>query len=277
MKKVFSLIVGLMIYSSLFAGGLITPKELNVIKGTTKIIDYRWDKEPEKTIPGAMVIFNKDISREVENVGGMALSKSEFEALMSSMGIENTDDIAIVDDNGMMQAARLWWIFKLYGHKGELYILDGQIEAWERYGLPMEAPTKPTTTSNYIAEEINSDLTASLAEVKASINDDSMVTLDTRGKMERVRGHVPNSVFIEWKDNLKADGTYKSKEDLAKLYENAGITKDKKVIMPHCKSAVRSAQTMFALVEILGYTNIKNYDGSWIEYEKSGAPKKLGL
>jgi thiosulfate/3-mercaptopyruvate sulfurtransferase len=279
MKKILGIVMTFLLCSMAFAGGLITPEKVNEIKDREDVVvlDYRWDKVPAKTIPGAMVILNKDVARQVDGINGMVLPKEEFENLMSAKGVEETDTIVIVDDEGMMNATRLWWILNLYGHKGDIFVVDGQIMAWENAGLPMAAPTEPTKESKYVAQEANKDLVADLAEVKKSIDDSEMVVIDTRSKMERIKGHVPNSVFIEWKNNITPEGTYKSKEELAKIYADAGVTKDLKAIMPHCKSAVRSTQTMFALIEILGYDNVKNYDGSWIEYGASDAPKKYGM
>lgn len=279
MKKLAVSIMMVVLYAVSVAGGLITPEKLNKIKSKNDVVvlDYRWDKIPEKTVPGAMVVMNKDFSREISGVKGMVLPKGEFESFMSGLGIKNTDTIVLVDDNGMMNASRLWWILNLYGHKGDVFILDGQIMAWEKSGLPMAAPSKPSKTSKYVAKNANPKLVATLKEVEKSIDDKQMVVVDTRSKLERIKGHIPNSVFIEWKDNLTQDGKYKSKAELKKLYSDAGVTKDLKAVIPHCKSAVRACQTMFALVEILGYDNVKNYDGSWLEYEAAGAPVKYGM
>lgn len=279
MKKILGIVMTFLLCSMAFAGGLITPEKVNEIKDREDVVvlDYRWDKVPAKTIPGAMVILNKDVARQVDGINGMVLPKEDFEKLMSAKGIEETDTIVIVDDEGMMNATRLWWILNLYGHKGDVYVVDGQIMAWEKAGLPMAAPTEPTKESKYAAQEADRHLVADLKDVEKSIEDSGMVVVDTRSKMERIKGHVPNSVFIEWKNNITSEGTYKSKEELTKIYADAGVTKDLKAIMPHCKSAVRSTQTMFALVEILGYDNVMNYDGSWIEYGASGAPKKFGM
>ena len=279
MKKLLTILMGLIFSGLVFAGGLITPSELNKIKDNDDviIIDYRWDKVPEKTIPGAMVVLNKDVSRNVEGTNGMVLPKAEFENLMSGLGIDNNDTIVIVDDSGMMNASRLWWILKLYGHEGDVFIVDGQIMAWEKAGLEMATPSKVSKRTNYVAKDANKDLVVDLADIKETINNNKMVVIDTRSKLERMAGHVPNSVYIEWKNNITPEGTYKSKEELQKIYTDAGVTKDLEVVAPHCKSAVRSTQTMFALVEILGYDNVKNYDGSWLEYGSSDAPKELGM
>lgn len=279
MKKLLTILMGLVLSGLVFAGGLITPSDLNEIKNRDDVVvlDYRWDKVPSKTIPGAMVVLNKDVSRNVEGTNGMVLPKAEFETLMSALGINNDDTIVIADDSGMMNATRLWWILKLYGHEGEIFVLDGQIMAWEKAGLEMSAPSKASKKSNYVAKEADEDLVIDLADIKETIDNNEMVVIDTRSKLERMAGHVPNSVYIEWKKNITPEGTYKSKEELQKIYTDAGVTKDLEVIAPHCKSAVRSTQTMFALVEILGYDNVKNYDGSWLEYGSSDAPKELGM
>ena len=279
MKKLLVLVMIAALYAVSLAGGLITPEKLNEIKDREDVVvlDYRWDKVPAKTIPGAMVVLNKDVAREVGGIQGMVLPKEEFESFMSKMGIENTDTIVVVDDEGMMNATRLWWIANLYGHIGEIFVVDGQIMAWEKAGLPMEAPSKPAKKTNYVAQDAKKSLVASLSDIEKSIDHSDMVVIDTRSKMERVKGHIPNSVFMEWKNNITAEGRYKSIEELQKIYEKAGITKNLKAVMPHCKSAVRSTQTMFALVEILGYDNVKNYDGSWIEYGSSKAPINYGM
>lgn len=279
MKKLLTILMGLILSGLVFAGGLITPTKLNEMKDDSDVVilDYRWDKIPSKTIPGAMVVLNKDVSRNVEGTNGMVLPKAEFETLMSSLGIDNDDTIAIVDDSGMMNATRLWWILKLYGHEGEVFVVDGQIMAWEKAGLDMAAPSKASKKTNYVAKDADEDLVIDLADIKETIDNNEMVVIDTRSKLERMAGHVPNSVYIEWKNNITPEGTYKSKEELQKIYADAGVTKDLEVIAPHCKSAVRSTQTMFALVEILGYDNVKNYDGSWLEYGSSNAPKELGM
>lgn len=267
------------LYAVSVAGGLITPEKLNKIKDKKDVVvlDYRWDKTPEKTIPGAMVVMNKEFSREVNGVNGMVLPKGEFESVMSRLGINNTDTVVIVDDSGMMNATRLWWILNLYGHKGEVFVVDGQIMAWEKSGLPMAAPSQPKGTTKYVAKDANPELVATLKDVEKSIDDNKMAVIDTRSKLERIKGHIPNSTYIEWKNNITEDGKYRSKAELKKLYSDAGITKNLKAVIPHCKSAVRSTQTMFALVEILGYKNVKNYDGSWLEYEAAGTPVKYGM
>lgn len=279
MKKILTILMGLILSGLVFAGGLITPNELNEVKDNSDVIilDYRWDEVPSKTIPGAMVVLNKDISRNIDGINGMVLPKSEFENLMSRLGINNDDTIVITDDSGMMNASRLWWILKLYGHEGEVFIMDGQIMAWEKAGLDMAAPSKASKKTNYVAKEANEDLVIDLTDIEKNIDNNEVVVIDTRSKLERMAGHIPNSVFIEWKNNITPEGTYKSKEELQKIYTDAGVTKDLEVIAPHCKSAVRSTQTMFALVEILGYDNVKNYDGSWLEYGSSDAPKELGM
>ncbi len=279
MKKILTIILGVILSSIVFAGGLITPQKLSEIKDREDvvIIDYRWDKVPAKTIPGAIAILNKDVARTINGINGMILPKEEFEVFMSNLGIEERDTIVIVDDEGMMNATRLWWILKLSGHEGEIFVVDGQIKAWKDAKLPMSAPIATTKKSNYKAHDADKNLVATLDEVVKSIDDSSSIVIDTRSKFERVKGHIPNSVFIEWKNNITPEGTYKNKKDLQKIYTDAGITKDLNSIIPHCKSAVRSTQTMFALVEILGYNNVKNYDGSWIEYEASSAPKAYGM
>lgn len=248
---------------------LISATELNEIKDNVVIVDYRDAKLPGGYIPGAIAIKRADVTAEVNGVPGMLANKEQIEATFSNAGIKNDDTIIIYDDENELWAARLWWVLKVYGHEN-VKLLNGGLAAWKAAGFETVASAATREASTYVAKDANTQLIADIELVKSSFENDNLVVLDTRGEKEWKDGHVPGAVWIEWTNALNEDGTFKSAAELKELYESKGITPDKEAIMPHCKSAVRSSHTMFVLQELLGYDNIRNYDGSWLEYEKSG-------
>ncbi|WP_432663045.1 sulfurtransferase [Wukongibacter baidiensis] len=238
-------------------------------KGEVKVVDFRDAKLPGGYIPGAIKVARGDVAATVNGVKGMIAPKEKIEKVLGEAGITNEDTVVIYDADKELWAARLWWVMKVYGHK-DVRLLNGGLTAWESAGFETEGSAAKPEAVTYTAMDANENLIADLDMVKKSFEDKSYVVLDTRSEKEYKDGHVPGAVWIEWTKALNEDGTYKSYDELKKMYEEAGITADKTAIMPHCKSAVRAAHSLFALTELLGYENLRNYDGSWLEYSKSG-------
>lgn len=252
---------------------LVSADELKLMldEGTVKVVDFRDAKLPGGYIPGAVKISRGDIAAEVDGVKGMIASKEQIEKVLGEAGISNEDTVVIYDADKELWASRLWWVMKVYGHE-DVRLLNGGSTAWEAAGFDTEMTAADAEATTYTAKDANESLIADLSLIKKSYENEDLVVLDTRSDKEWNDGHIPGAVHIEWTKALNEDGTYKSAAELKKLYEEAGITADKEAIMPHCKSAVRAAHTLFALQELLGYENVRNYDGSWLEYEKSGEP-----
>lgn len=252
---------------------LVSPKQLKTMieEGQVKVVDFRDAKLPGGYIPGAVKIARGDIATEIDGVKGMIAPKEQIEKVLGKAGISNEDTVVIYDDDNELWAARLWWVMKVYGHE-DVRLLNGGLGAWKAAGFDTEMAAAEPKAVTYTAKEANKDLIADLELVKKSYDSENLVVLDTRSEKEWNDGHIPGAVWIEWTKALNEDGTYKSAEELKELYESKGITADKEAIIPHCKSAVRAAHTMFALTELLGYDNVRNYDGSWLEYSQSGEP-----
>lgn len=286
MKKIIVMLMAMLMSVSVLAReysnpkALISVEELNEIKDQKNVvvIDYRWDAAPSKTIPGAVAVTTADLSKTIDGVKFMAISKEEFENAMSKLGVVNTDTVVVTGDTGN-NSTRLWWLLKLYGHQGAIRVLDGSVQAWEKSGLPMEAP-RAAVASKYVAKDADKSLLATIKDVKRTYESKTETVIDTRSTKERVMGHVPGSTHIEWTKNLtpvKSDGKFKSADKLQQMYTKAGVTPKLEGIYPHCRAGWRSAHTMFVLVELLGYENVRNYDGSWFEYEASGEKVSRGF
>lgn len=250
---------------------LVSAKQLKDMmdNGEVKVIDFRDAKLPSGYIPGAVKVSRGDIATSVDGIKGMIAPKEQIEKVLGEAGITNDDTVVIYDADKELWASRLWWVMKVYGHE-DVRLLNGGLASWEAEEFDTASSPKATEATVYNAKDTNTNLVADLDMVKESFDNKDYVVLDTRSEKEYNEGHVPGAVWVEWTKALNEDGTYKSAEELKEIYGSLGITDDKVAIMPHCKSAVRAAHTMFALTELLGYENVRNYDGSWLEYSKSG-------
>jgi thiosulfate/3-mercaptopyruvate sulfurtransferase len=217
------------------------------------------------------------------------VDKTGFEQLLSGKGIANDDLVILYGGNNNWFAAYAYWYFKLYGHDA-VKLLDGGRKKWELESreLVTDVPTRPAT--NYQANEQDTAIRAFRDEVVAAIGTKGLI--DVRSPDEFVgkllapahlpqeqaqrAGHVPTARNIPWSKAANDDGTFRSDEELRALYSEAGVDLSKPVIA-YCRIGERSSHTWFALHELLGLSDVKNYDGSWTEYGSLvGVPIELG-
>ncbi|MFY1696250.1 MULTISPECIES: sulfurtransferase [unclassified Solwaraspora] len=217
------------------------------------------------------------------------INKSQFEALLSERGISNDDVVVLYGGNNNWFAAYAYWYFKLYGH-GDVKLLDGGRKKWELDARPLttEVVTRPAT--QYVAQEPDSSIRAFRDEVVAAIGTQNLVDVrspdEYAGRLlapahlpqEQAQraGHIPTAVSVPWSKAANEDGTFKSDDELRALYADAGLD-DGKDTIAYCRIGERSSHTWFVLKELLGHSNVKNYDGSWTEYGSLiGVPVVLG-
>ena len=209
-------------------------------------------------------------------------SKENFEKLLRQAGINNDSTIVIYGDSNNWFAAWGAWVFDIYGVKN-VKLLDGGRKKWEAEKRPLTPLATQVATGNIKVSDANNNLRARLIDVVAVANKKSDTALvDIRSNDEytgkviapagiqelAVRaGHIPGAVNVPWGQAVAEDGTFKSAEELKKIYGAVGID-GKKPIITYCRIGERSSHTWFALSKILGY-NVKNYDGSWTEYGNS--------
>lgn len=209
-------------------------------------------------------------------------SKENFEKLLRQAGINNDSTIIIYGDSNNWFAAWGAWVFDIYGVK-DVKLLDGGRKKWEAEKRPLTPLATQVTAGNIKVSDANNNLRAKLIDVVAVANKKSDTALvDIRSSDEftgkviapagvqelAIRaGHIPGAVNVPWGQAVAEDGTFKSAEELKKIYGAVGID-GKKPIITYCRIGERSSHTWFALSKILGY-NVKNYDGSWTEYGNS--------
>jgi thiosulfate/3-mercaptopyruvate sulfurtransferase len=217
------------------------------------------------------------------------VDKTGFEALLSEKGIANDDLVVLYGGNNNWFAAYAYWYFRLYGHQN-VKLLDGGRKKWEldSRDLVQDVPSRPKTS--YTAQEQDASIRAFRDEVVEAISNKNLIDVrspdEFSGKLlapahlpqEQAQrgGHIPTARNIPWSKAANDDGTFRSDEELRKLYEEAGVDLSKATIA-YCRIGERSSHTWFALHELLGLQDVKNYDGSWTEYGSLvGVPIELG-
>jgi thiosulfate/3-mercaptopyruvate sulfurtransferase len=236
-------------------------------------------------IPGAIKIdwvgdLNDPLIRDY-------LDADRFAKLLSGKGISKDTTVIFYGDKNNWWATYAFWVFQLLGHTNAK-IMNGGRKKWEEEGRPMttEVPKYPET--NYpVPVRDDSKIRAFRDQVRAHVNKGGAL-VDVRSPGEysgellhmadypqegALRGgHIPSAKNIPWARAANDDGTFKSPADLRALYEGQGITPDKDVIA-YCRIGERSSHTWFVLTYLLGYPNVRNYDGSWTEWGNLvGAP-----
>ncbi|MCH9640858.1 MAG: sulfurtransferase [Actinomycetia bacterium] len=238
-------------------------------------------------IPGAIKLdWKTDLQDQVKRD---FVDAAQFSKLLSERGIANDDTVILYGGNNNWFAAYAYWYFKLYGHQ-DVKLIDGGRKKWELDARPMstDAVTRPGTS--YEAKDPDNSIRAFRDEVIAAIGTSNLVDVrspdEFSGKIlapahlpqeqSQRPGHIPSAINVPWSKAANEDGTFKSDEDLARLYAGAGLDGDKETIA-YCRIGERSSHTWFVLQELLGHPNVKNYDGSWTEYGSLvGAPIELG-
>lgn len=217
------------------------------------------------------------------------ISKEGFEALLSKSGIANDTTVILYGGNNNWFAAYAYWYFKLYGHQ-DVRLLDGGRKRWELDARPFVTAVPTRTATRYVAKDQDLTLRAFRDEVIAAIGVKNIV--DVRSPAEfsgelaapahlpqeggQVKGHVPSAKNIPWSKAANEDGTFKSQDVLKDIYTAAGVDLAKDTIA-YCRIGERSAFSWFVLHELLGVSNVKNYDGSWTEYGSLvGVPVEIG-
>jgi thiosulfate/3-mercaptopyruvate sulfurtransferase len=213
--------------------------------------------------------------------------KAKLEELLGAAGIGNDTTIVLYGDNNNWFAAWAFWQLKIYGH-ADVRIMDGGRKKWLAEGRDL-ATDKPSSLpkKTYKAKDPDLSLRAFLPEVQDAVKKKSAVLVDVRSPQEftgeilappglpetcQRGGHLPGAKSIPWAKACNDDGTFKSVEDLKALYGAQGVTADKPVIA-YCRIGERSSHTWFVLKHLLGFRDVKNYDGSWTEWGNLvGAP-----
>jgi thiosulfate/3-mercaptopyruvate sulfurtransferase len=240
------------------------------------IIDVRSEKDYIAGHISGAINVNPKTTFQKENasgVAGMIPPKEHIENVLSSIGAKPNSQIIIYDGIKSLWASRGLWALEVYGHE-KIALLDGAWALWVSKGYTVSKDLPAIIGTEYVfSGKANNNIIAGVEEVLASIDNPEKLVCDTRSPEEfagrDVRaergGHIAGSSNVNWVSNVNADGEFLSFNELNKIYSDAGFNKNQ-TIYTLCQTAVRATHTWFVLTDLLGYPDVKVYDGSWTEW-----------
>jgi thiosulfate/3-mercaptopyruvate sulfurtransferase len=261
---------------------LVTTEWLAEHLGDENLVVAEVDESPELYdeghVPGAVKLhWRDDLQDPVERD---IVDRAAFERLLGGLGIRTDTAVIVYGDKNNWFAAFAYWYLKLYGHE-DVRILDGGRQKWIDEGREVTTNVPSPASASYSASERDESLRAYRDEVLAGLGAAERALVDVRSPGEYAgdliappgyeqegaqrAGHIPSAASIPWASAVADDGTFKPADELRELYGAKGVTPEKEVTA-YCRIGERSAHTWFVLRELLGYENVRNYDGSWTEW-----------
>lgn len=229
-------------------------------------------------IPGAALFDWKQ--QLIDSDRREVVSKEKFEYLLQMIGVNNDTTLVVYGDFKNWFATFAFWIFKYYGFR-DVRLMNGSRKKWFDEDRPISLEIPQFTRGNYRASEADSNIRAFMRYIQEAIGSSKKILVDVRSNDEyngvtlapsdysseygQIGGHIPGAINVPWNLMVNEDGTFKPAEDLKKLYESLNITTDKEIIT-YCGIGERASYTWFVLKYLLGYPNVKSYDGSWLEW-----------
>lgn len=268
---------------------LITASDLAVIADHAVIIDASWHMPTSQRhaqaeynaehIAGAY-FFDLDAESDKSSSLPHMLPKIEdFQRVVRSFGIDSDSQVVVYDTHGLFSAARLWWMLRVFGHDN-VFILDGGLPAWKRFGGAVNSEIPALADGNFEAS-LRPSLYVSFNDMQRIVKEKSHYICDARsagrfsGHEPEPRagvrsGHIPHSHNIYYASLLKEDGTLHSKEVLRRIFSESGVSQNKPVVTT-CGSGITACILALAQYE-LGFVDVAVYDGSWAEWGASTQP-----
>ena len=208
------------------------------------------------------------------------VTSEQLSKLLGERGISSDKTIVLYSGNNNWFAAYAYWLFKYRG-VDNVKLLNGGRKKWELESRLLNQDEPNLSPTKYELGSERADLRAFREEVIQRAQDTSNAWVDVRSPEEfrgellapphlpqeqaQVPGHIPGASNVTWSKTVNEDGTFKSRDELEKLYADEGITPDKDIVT-YCRIGERSSHSWFVLAELLGFEKVKNYDGSWTEY-----------
>lgn len=274
--KSFTLIIAFLLTASvgMAQGDIITAKDFGkAIKDKNTVVVSAQSKKNYGVshIKGAIHLDHKLLYKDGKPEG-LLKSPEELAKILGGLGISNTNSIVVFDGAKDKYAGRVYWILKYLGVEN-VQLLEKDMKAWRAARVPLtKAPAKGKSAT--FTANVNTDIIVDMAFVKGHLTDASVVIVDVRpvseftGKSAKPvsPGHIDGAVNLNWETLVNAQGVLKDKAALESLFKSAGITADKTIVF-YCATSVRAGLPFFVTKTILGFPNVKVYDGAMNEWE----------
>jgi len=252
---------------------IISAKELkDLMKSNQELVVVHAGKSKaynQNHIKGAIRIHHMDMYQKENDVSGLLKSPEELAAFFGELGISENSEVVIYDNGSQKYNTRIYWTLKYLGAKN-VKMLHNDMGEWGKVRLPLTTAAtelKPVT----FTPTVDPTILADLEYVKNNKDNDNVVLIDARtveeytGEDEKSDGHIPGAINVNYELFLTDDGAFKSEEDIRALVTELGITPEMEVIA-YCKTSVRAAPVFVAFKNILGFENVKVYDGAYNEW-----------
>lgn len=239
-----------------------------------RVIEIHHDRAPYDAghIPGA--VFWHGLTTLLQPDFRTNFDGASVEALLAQSGIAGDTTVVVYSDDSMI-APWGYWFLKSVGHD-DVRVLDGGRKRWVAEGRQLTTAVPEVSPATHAAQVPDAERRATLDQVRAAVGDPEQLLLDVRTAAEyrgdvfmlgppqgaERGGHIPGAVHLYYEEALNADGTFKSADDLSAVYAGRGVTADQRVTT-YCAVGMRSAHTWFVLAELLGYPDVRSFDGSW--------------
>lgn len=271
----------------LFAGKIIaqadfiSAKEFNDYAKKTPgliIVDAsKPDLYAKAHLKGAINLPYKELNQKEGKVEGLMESPANMAKVFGDKGISENDAVVVYDEGSQKYSTRVYWLLKYLG-ASNVKLLHKENNAWRDSRILLTSePTK--LKAKTFTPKVNESIAIDVAGLSAKMND--VVLIDARevaeysgtetGDKAYSKGHFPKAVNVEFKSLLNADDSYKSVDELTKLFADKGLTSDKTYVL-YCKTGVKASVVYFALTDLLKYSNVSLYDGGYVEWEAEGKP-----
>lgn len=244
-----------------------------------RLVDFRLNADPEGReaygkghIPGAVYVAWRELDDVNANRQGFPIPPAKAEALFSRLGIDATVHVVAYDDAGGLLASRLVYVLHFFGHT-RASVLNGGITKWTKEKRALTTDEPKVAPRKFVAKP-NPDLIVTADWLKKNLKEKPFALVDSRSAAEyagryedpeiKAKGHIPGAAHLDWASTITEEQTFKSLEELKKLFAGAGAKPGTPVIT-YCRTGVRAAHN-WLVAKLLGYADVKNYDGSWIDW-----------
>ena len=249
-----------------------------------RVVDGSWylpqqNRDPraefaDAHLPGAR-FFDIDAISDANNpLPHMLPAPEAFGSAVGTLGIGNADHVIAYDGGGLMSAARVWWMFRVFGHD-RVSVLDGGLPKWRAEARAIESGVEGTGARRFEASPFRAELVRSVEQMRTNLDAETEQVVDARsygrftGSEPEVRpglrsGHIPNSRNVPFTELFLPDGTMWNPDDLRRAFEHGGVSLDRP-ITTSCGSGITAAVLALGL-HVLDHEQVALYDGSWVEW-----------
>ena len=244
-----------------------------------RLVDLRTAAEPKGSeaygkghIPGAVYVAYRELDDVSANRQGFPILPAKAEELFGKLGIDGNVHVVAYDDAGGLFASRVVYVLHFFGHT-KASVLNGGLTKWTKEGRALTTDEPKASPRKFVAKP-NPDLIVTADWLKKNLKEKSFVLVDSRTPEEyagtkedadiKAKGHIPGAANLDWTSTITEEKTFKSPEELKKLYAATGA-KPGQTVITYCRTGVRAAHN-WLVGKLLGYDDVKNYDGSWIDW-----------